>query len=310
MPLRLVFMGTPQFSVPTLEAVVAAGHQVVAAYSQPPRPAGRGMAETKSPVQVCAESLGIAVSTPKSLKSEAELAAFAALGADAAVVVAYGLLLPQAILDCPQHGCYNLHASALPRWRGAAPIQRAIMAGDAATAAIVMRMEAGLDTGPMCLSAPVAIGPDMTAGELHDALSISGARLMVQALADLEAGRLNPVPQPAHGVTYAAKIDKAEARIDFTRGSADVHNAIRGLSPFPGAWFEVSVGGKLERIKALRSVQAEGHGPPGTVLDGALTVACGTGAVRFTHVQRAGKKPQPVEELLRGFALPAGTRLA
>jgi methionyl-tRNA formyltransferase len=310
MSLRLVFMGTPQFSVPTLEAVLGAGHAVVAAYSQPPRPAGRGMSQTKSPVHVCAESHGIPVSTPISLKSDDERAAFRALDADAAVVVAYGLLLPQAILDCPKFGCYNLHASALPRWRGAAPIQRAIMAGDTATASIVMRMEAGLDTGPMCLTAPMAIGPDMTAGELHDALSVAGARLMVEALAALEAGTLTPVPQPADGATYAAKIDKAEARIDFKRSARDVHNAIRGLSPFPGAWCETQSGGKPERLKVLRSTLAEGSGAPGTVLDDRLTVACGSGAIRFTQVQRPGKKPQTADELLRGFSLPSGTSLS
>jgi methionyl-tRNA formyltransferase len=309
MTLRLVFMGTPQFSVPTLTAILDAGHEVAAVYSQPPRPAGRGMAETRSPVHAFAAERGLFVLTPVSLKGAAEQETFRAQRADAAVVVAYGLLLPQAILEAPRRGCYNLHASALPRWRGAAPIQRAIMAGDTATASVVMRMEAGLDTGPMCLVAPMPIGPDMTAAELHDALSLEGAGLMRQALAALEAGVLVETPQPAEGVTYAAKIDKAEARIDFARSAHDVHNHIRALSPFPGAWLEAGSAGRRERIKVLRARVAEGHGVPGTVLDDQFTIGCGSGAIQAILVQRAGKRPQPAGELLRGFSLQAGDSL-
>ena len=309
MTLRLVFMGTPQFSVPALAGILEAGHEVCAVYSQPPRRAGRGMAETKGPVHAFAESRGLPVFTPLSLKGADEQAAFRAHGADAAVVVAYGLLLPQAILDATRLGCYNLHASALPRWRGAAPIQRAIMAGDDATASIVMRMEAGLDTGPMCLVERMPIGADMTAGVLHDALSVAGAALMVRALAALERGELVAMRQPAEGVTYAAKIDKTEARLDFTRSAREVHNRVRGLSPFPGAWFEVGPEGKRERIKVLASTVVASRGVPGEVLDGALTIACADGAVRLLEVQRAGKKPQKPDEFLRGFALKAGDRV-
>jgi methionyl-tRNA formyltransferase len=309
MTLRIVFMGTPDFSVPTLAEILGAGHEVVAAYTQPSRPAGRGMAERISPLARFAASAGIAVKSPKSLKSEAEQQALAALHADAAVVVAYGLLLPGPVLDAPRLGCFNLHASALPRWRGAAPIQRAIMAGDAETAVMVMRMAAGLDTGPVCLTDPVAIGPDMTAGELHDELARRGASLMVRALAALERGLLQCTPQPAEGATYARKIDKAEARIDFAKPAREVHNRIRGLSPLPGAWFEAGAVGASERIKVLRAAPAEGEGRPGEVLDDALTVACGVGAVRLIELQRAGKKLMRAEEFLRGFPLPRGTTL-
>ncbi len=309
MTLRIVFMGTPDFSVPTLAEIVGAGHEVIAVYSQPPRPAGRGMSEQASPVQRFAESVGIPVRTPNGLKGEAEQSAFAALAADAAVVVAYGLLLPAPVLAAPRLGCLNLHASALPRWRGAAPIQRAIMAGDAETAATVMRMEEGLDTGPVCLAEPVAIGPDMTAGELHDVLAARGASLMVRALGALERGSLDCVPQEQAGATYAAKIDKSEARIDFARPASEVHNRVRGLSPFPGAWFETDAGGRRERIKVLRTALADGRGTPGEVLDDRLTVACGAGAVRLVELQRAGKKPMRAEELTRGFPLPAGTQI-
>ena len=310
MPLRIVFMGTPDFSVPTLAEILGAGHEVAAVYAQPPRPAGRGMAEQKSPVHRFAESAGIPVHHPKSLKGEPEQEAFAALKADAAVVIAYGLLLPAAVLNAPRLGCFNVHASALPRWRGAAPIQRAIMAGDGETAVDVMRMEEGLDTGPVCLAEPVAIGPDTTAGELHDVLAERGASLMVRALSALERGSLDCRPQAAEGVTYAAKIDKAEARIDFARPAREVHNLIRGLSPFPGAWFEVEpAAGKRERIKVLRSTAADGAGAAGQILDDQLTVACGAGAVRFLELQRAGKKPMPADVLLRGFSLPPGTML-
>jgi methionyl-tRNA formyltransferase len=309
MTLRIVFMGTPDFSVPTLAEIVSAGHEVAAAYAQPPRPAGRGMAEQKAAVQRFAESVSIPVRTPKSLKADEAQQAFAALEADVAVVVAYGLLLPAPVLAAPRLGCLNLHASMLPRWRGAAPIQRAIMAGDTETAAAVMRMEQGLDTGPVCLAESVAIGPDMTAGELHDVLATRGASLMVRALSALERGSLDCVPQASTGVTYAAKIDKAEARIDFARPAREVHNRVRGLSPFPGAWFETMAAGKPERVKVLRTVPSEGRGTPGEVLDERLTVACGEGAVRFVELQRAGKKPMAAEDLLRGFALPPGTVL-
>jgi methionyl-tRNA formyltransferase len=309
MPLRIVFMGTPDFAVPTLAEIVGAGHQVVAVYSQPARAAGRGMAERKSPVQTFAEAAGIPVLTPANFKAEADKATFTAHAADAAVVVAYGLLLPAAILDAPRSGCFNLHASKLPRWRGAAPIQRAIMAGDAETAVMVMRMEQGLDTGPVCLGEPVPIGADETAGELHDVLAQRGASLMVRALSALERGSLDCTPQAGDGVTYAKKIDKAEARIDFGADAGQVHNLIRGLSPVPGAWFEAGAEGKRERFKVLRSALADGRGTPGTVLDDQLTIACGSGAVRLIELQRAGKKPMPAAEVLRGFPLPPGTRL-
>lgn len=306
MTLRLIFMGTPAFSVPTLAAILDAGHEVCAVYSQPPRRSGRGMTETKGPVHAFAETRGLRVLTPLSLKGADEQAVFDGHRADAAVVVAYGLLLPQAVLDAPKLGCYNLHASALPRWRGAAPIHRAIMAGDRETASAVMRMEAGLDTGPVCLAERMPIGPDMTTGELHDALSTAGAALMVRALDALERGGLLETPQPAGGVTYAAKIDKAEARLDFAVSAGEVHNRVRGLSPFPGAWFEAGAAGKRERIKVLASTVADGRGVPGEVLDDRLTIACGEGAVRLLEVQRAGKKPQKPDEFLRGFALRAG----
>lgn len=310
MSLRIVFMGTPDFAVPTLSEIIGAGHEVVAAYSQPPRPAGRGMAERKSPVQSHAEAAGIPVHVPRSLKSAEEQARFRALGADVGVVVAYGLILPKAVLDAPQHGCLNLHGSKLPRWRGAAPIQRAVMAGDAETAAMVMRMDEGLDTGPVCLAERIAIGPEMTAGELHDRMAVVGAGLMVRALAALERGSLTFSPQKDEGVTYAAKIDKGEAHIDFTKPAGAVHNLIRGLSPFPGAWLEVTVDGKVERIKVLRSQVAEGEGEAGTILDDQLAIACGEGAVRLVEVQRAGKKTMTAAELLRGFTLTRGTRVA
>ncbi len=307
--LRVVFMGTPDFSVPTLAALAEAGHEIVAVYSQPPRPAGRGMAERKSPVHVHAEAMGYPVFTPRTFKDEAGRAEFAAHNADVAVVVAYGLILPQAVLDAPRHGCLNLHASALPRWRGAAPIQRAIMAGDTMTAAAVMRMEAGLDTGPVCLSVPVAITPEMTAGELHDILASRGAAAMVEALAQIEKGMLACVPQPAEGVTYASKIRKDEGRIDFARPAGEVHNHIRGLSPVPGTWFEVKVDGKLERLRVLKAEVAGGSGTPGTVLDNSMTIACASGAIRILEAQRAGKKPMSAAEILRGFPLVAGLKV-
>ncbi len=307
--LRLVFMGTPEFALATLTEVHAAGHEIAAVYTRAPKIAGRGMSERKSPVHDFAETAGIPVHTPRTLRDPAEQEKFAALQADVAIVVAYGLILPKPVLDAPVHGCLNLHGSALPRWRGAAPIQRAIMAGDTATAVMVMRMDEGLDTGPVCLAEHIAIAPDWTAGHLHDAMAGLGADLMLRALAALERGSLTATPQPAEGVTYAAKIEKAESRIDFTRPAIEVHNRVRGLSPFPGAWFEATVDGRTERIKVVRSELAEGSGPAGTVLDDALTVACGEGAVRLGTVQRAGKKPMSAAEFRRGFALTQGMRL-
>jgi methionyl-tRNA formyltransferase len=304
--MRIVFMGTPDFAVPTLAAVLAAGHEVVAVYTRAPQPAGRGMGERKSPVHVFAEGANLDVLTPRTLKEAAQQQAFAAHRADVGVVVAYGLILPKPVLEAPRSGCLNLHASALPRWRGAAPIARAVMAGDAATAAAIMRMEEGLDTGPVCLSEAMPIGPDMTAGELHDALCTRGAALMVQALVEIEHGTLECTSQPEDGVTYAAKLDKGETAIDFTRPAREVHNHVRGLSPFPGAW--LAVGAKPERIKVLRTRIALGSGAPGTVLDDALTVACGEGAVQLLELQRAGKRPMAAAELQRGFPLPAWTR--
>jgi methionyl-tRNA formyltransferase len=305
--MRIVFMGTPDFAVPTLAAILAAGHRVAAVYTRAPRPAGRGMEQRKSPVHLFAEAAGLPVLTPRSLRDEAEQQAFATRGADVGVVVAYGLILPAAVLHAPPGGCLNLHASALPRWRGAAPIARAVMAGDAATAATVMRMDEGLDTGQVCLAEAVPIGADMTAGELHDVLAERGAKLMVQALAEIARGTLTCLPQPEVGVTYAAKIDKGETGIDFSRPAGEVHNHVRGLSPFPGAWF--AAGEKRERVKVLRTRIAPGSGAPGTVLDGALTVACGEGAVQLLELQRAGKRPMAAAELLRGFPLPPGTRI-
>jgi methionyl-tRNA formyltransferase len=308
MPLDIAFMGTPDFAVPVLDAVHSAGHRVITVYSQPPRPAGRGMSEVKSPVQRRAEALGLTVRTPATFKTEDARADFAALNADAAVVVAYGLLLPKDVIEAPRLGCYNVHASKLPRWRGAAPIQRAIMAGDTVTAVNIMRMDAGLDTGPVCLGRDVAIPPDMNAGELHDALSKLGAELMVEALARLETGELDCVPQPSEGATYARKIDKRETRIDFTKPAKIVADHIRGLSPFPGAWFEGDIAGKRERIKVLEAAPVEGHGAAGIVLDDELTIACGDGAIRLQRLQRAGKQPMPASEFLRGTRIAPGTR--
>lgn len=311
MALRIIFMGTPDFSVATLKALAEAGHEIVAVYSQPPRPAGRrGLDLTKSPVHQAAEALGIPVLTPLNFKAEEDRQAFVAHKADVAVVVAYGLLLPQAILDGTRLGCYNGHASLLPRWRGAAPIQRAIMAGDAETGMMVMKMDKGLDTGPVALTRRVEITPEMTAGELHDALSEVGAKAMVEAMAKLEAGDLPLTPQAEEGVLYAAKIDKAETRIDFSKPAVDVHNHIRGLSPFPGAWFEAEVNGKLERIKVLASVVAQGTGKPGEVLDDALTIACGHGAIQLIRLQKAGGKPLNALDFLRGTPIASGTVVA
>ena len=303
MPLRLVFMGTPDFAVPTLVELVGRGHEVVAVYTRAPKPAGRGMEMQPTPVEREARRFGIPVLTPKSLKGADAETQFGAHGADAAVVVAYGLILPKPILDAPRLGCFNLHASALPRWRGAAPINRAIMAGDAATAVMVMRMEEGLDTGPIAMAERVLIGADMTAGDLHDELARLGADLMGRALAALEADALALTPQAADGVTYAAKIDKAETRIDWGKPWQDVHDHCRGLSPFPGAWCEID----CARTKVLRTTRGEGSGAPGTVLDDKLTVACRDGAIRVIQLQRAGKQAMKADDFLRGTPVAPGT---
>ncbi|QEW22232.1 Methionyl-tRNA formyltransferase [Marinibacterium anthonyi] len=307
--MRIIFMGTPEFSVPVLDALVQAGHDIAAVYCQPPRPAGRGKKPRPTPVHARAEALGIEVRHPVSLKSTDEQAAFAALDADIAVVVAYGLILPQPILDAPTHGCLNIHASLLPRWRGAAPIHRAILSGDGETGICIMQMEAGLDTGPVLLRQSTAIGAEETTADLHDRLSAMGAALIVEALARLDT--LTPDPQPEDGVTYAAKIDKAEARIDWTKPAAQVDRQIRGLSPFPGAWTEIDG----ERLKLLASRLATGQGTqntpgtPGQALDDRLTIACGDGAVEILRLQRAGKAAQDRDSYLRGHPLPAGTGL-
>ena len=293
-------MGTPEFAVPTLTEIVGQGHEVVAVHTRAPKPAGRGQAERKSPVHEQAEQFGIPVFTPKSLKGEAEQIVFASHDADVAVVVAYGLLLPKPILVAPKLGCLNLHGSLLPRWRGAAPIQRAVMAGDKRTGVIVMQMDEGLDTGPMGLIDEMAIGPDMTAGELHDQMMLVGADLMGRALAALERGSLHFTPQPEEGATYARKIEKAETRIDWTRPGEEVHNHIRGLSPFPGAWFELTLNGQPTRIKALRSTLASDFSAAPGAIGEDLTIACGAGAVRLVTVQREGKGAMDAATFLRG----------
>ncbi len=306
--MRIIFMGTPDFSVPVLEGIIAAGHEVVAVYTRAPKPAGRrGLDLTPSPVQVCTEKHGLKIFSPKTLRTDEEAALFREHAADVAVVVAYGLILPKSILDAPAKGCLNLHGSLLPRWRGAEPIQRAIIAGDQETGVMVMRMEEGLDTGPVGATARVAIGPDMTAGELHDQLSQAGASLMVEELAALADGKLTFTPQAEEGVTYAQKIDKAEARIDWAKPAHEVHNIIRGLSPFPGAFFEADFGKGVERVKVLRSTLATEQGASGTALDDALTIACGEGAVRLVEVQRSGKAPMQAQDFLRGTKVGAGT---
>ena len=307
--MRITFMGTPDFAVPTLRAILEAGHEVVCVYTQPPRAAGRGLALRKSPVHQAAEQAGLTVATPERLKSPEEQERFRALDADAAVVVAYSLILPKAILEAPRLGCFNVHASLLPHWRGAAPINRAIMAGDPETGVTIMRVDEGLDSGPVCLEARVAIGPEETAGELHDRLASLGASLMTSALAKLEQGKLSCRAQHDERATYAPKLDPKETRINWRLLARDVHDRIRGLSPHPGAWFEIDINGKRERIKVLRSKIAKGVGTPGTVLDHRLTVACGEDAVRLTEVQRAGKKPMTAEDFLRGLVLPPGTAL-
>jgi len=298
--MRIVFMGTPDFSVPVLDALVAAGHEVVAVYCQPPRPAGRGKKDRPSPVHLRALALGLPVAHPVSLRGVEAQGAFAALDVDLAVVVAYGLILPQAVLDAPRLGCLNIHASLLPRWRGAAPIHRAIIAGDAETGVCVMRMEAGLDTGPVLMRAATPIGAEETTGGLHDRLSAMGSALIVEALGRLD--RLIPMPQSGDGVTYAAKIDKAEARIDWARPAVEVDRLIRGLSPAPGAWCEIAG----ERVKLLGSRVDDAQGAPGTVLAG-LTIACGSGAVEVTRLQREGRRAMEADEALRG--IDPGARL-
>ncbi|MBO9442457.1 methionyl-tRNA formyltransferase [Phaeobacter italicus] len=301
--MRIVFMGTPDFSVPVLDALVADGHEIAAVYCQPPRPAGRGKKDRPTPVHARATELGLEVRHPVSLKGADQQAEFAALAADVAVVVAYGLILPQAVLDAPHHGCLNIHASLLPRWRGAAPIHRAIMAGDAETGVCIMQMEAGLDTGPVLMREATAIGSEETTAQLHDRLSDMGAALIVQALRRLP--ELTADVQPEEGVTYAHKIDKAEARVDWTRPAAEVDRQIRGLSPFPGAWCEIDG----QRVKLLASRLTEGAGPAGVVLDDSLRVACGDGAVELLRLQRAGKGAQDREVFLNGFPVGAGTQL-
>jgi len=304
--LRLVFMGTPEFAVPPLDAIVDAGHKLTAVYTRPPRPAGRGMAVQASPVAYQAERFGLPVFTPKTLREIGAADAMRAHHADAAVVVAFGMSLPKAILDLFPLGCFNLHASLLPRWRGAAPIQRAVMAGDRETGVAVMKMEEGLDTGPVAITERGAIAPDATAGDLHGELARLGAHLMVRALAGLEKGELHLTPQPSAGVTYADKIEKAETRIDWTQSWNTVHDHCRGLSPFPGAWFEHSNAG---RVRVLRTTRGSGAGEPGRVLDDDLTVACGEGAIRLLELQRAGRQPMRAEEFLRGTPIPRATTL-
>ncbi len=295
--MKIVFMGSPEFSVPVLDALIDAGHDIVAVYCQPPRPAGRGKNDRPTPVHRRALELGLKVRHPKSLRDPQVQAEFAALKADVAVVVAYGLILPPAVLEAPAHGCLNIHASLLPRWRGAAPIHRAIMAGDTETGVCIMQMDAGLDTGPVLLRRSTRIGETETTGDLHDRLSQLGAEAIVEALARLDT--LTPEPQPETGVTYAEKIDKAEARVDWTEPAVVVDRKIRGLSPFPGAWCEIAG----ERVKLLGARLADGSGTPGSVI-GPLTIACGSGAVEITRAQRPGKRPMEAQDFLRGFEMP------
>jgi methionyl-tRNA formyltransferase len=307
MPLRLVFMGTPDFAVPTLREIVAAGHEVAAVYTRAPKPGGRrGLELQETPVAHAAHEFNIPVHTPKTLRDADQQKIFSDTSADAAVVVAYGLLLPKTILDAPKYGCFNVHASLLPRWRGAAPINRAIMAGDDESGVGIMQMEEGLDTGPVALTDRLPILPDMTAGELHDALAPRGAKLMLKALEMLERGALKSEPQGENGVTYAAKLDKNETRIDWSKPWQEVHNHCRGLSPFPGAWCELAG----QRLRVLRTTKASGSGASGTALDDRLTVACGDGAIRILEAQLAGKKAMQADEFLRGAPVPAGTKLA
>ncbi len=306
MSLRIAFMGSPDFAVPTLEAILAAGHEVACVYSQPPRPAGRGKQLAKTPVHEAAARHGVEVRTPENFRAVADKEAFAALKLDVAVVVAYGLLLPRPILDAPRLGCFNIHGSILPRWRGAAPIHRAVMAGDTITGVQVMKMDVGLDTGPVMLTATTPISEDDTTGDVHDRLSKLGARLMVEGLAMLEAGPVELHQQTDDGVTIAAKVSPAEARIDWTKPGREVAAHIRGLSPFPGAWFEL----EGQRIKVLHAKAEDGSGKPGEAIDDNLMVACGEGAVRLTRLQRAGKGQMTAEEFQRGARIARGRRLS
>ena len=306
MALRLVFMGTPDFAVPTLVEIVGSSHDITAVYTRAPQPAGRGLAPRPSPIAREAERFGLPIFTPKTLKESDAAEAMRALGADAAVVVAYGLILPKSILEIFPLGCFNLHASLLPRWRGAAPIHRAIMAGDQETGVMVMKMDEGLDTGAIAMAERAPIGADATTGELHDELARLGASLMLRALAALEKGQLQLTPQATSGVTYANKIAKSETRIDWSKPWDEVHNHCRGLSPFPGAWCEFPGAG---RVKILRTTKGDGNGPPGRVLDDKLTIACGSGAVRLLQLQRAGKQPMGAEEFLRGTPVAPATVL-
>ncbi len=310
MPLRLIFMGTPEFAVPTLLELVAHGHEVAAVYSRAAKPAGRGMKLQPTPVEMEATRLGIPVRTPSSLKTPEALAEFRAVDADAAIVVAYGMILPQAVLDAPKLGCFNLHASLLPRWRGAAPINRAIMAGDTETGVMVMKMDEGLDTGDVAMAERMAITDAMTAADLHDALAPLGADLMVRAMGALECGKLQLTLQSGEGVTYAQKIEKAEARIEWDRPVRDVLGHVHGLSPFPGAWCEMALEGAPARVKVLRCEIADGLGAPGDLLDDRLTVACKQGAIRILELQRAGKQPMKAEEFLRGTPVKPPMRLS
>lgn len=305
MPLRLIVMGTAEFTVPSLELLARGPHAVLAVYSQPPRPAGRGQKERKTPVHLAAERLGLAVRTPPRLKDPAVQEEFRALGADLAVVGAYGLLLPRPILDAPRLGCINLHASLLPRWRGAAPIQRAILAGDTETGISIFRMEEGLDTGPVYAMRAIGIGPRETAGGLHDRLAALAAEMLPEVLDALEHGTATATPQPAEGVTYATKIDKAEARLDFAKSAAELDRVVRAFDPFPGAWCACGD----ERLVVHEALPVDGQGEPGEVIGRPLTVACGEGALALTRVQRAGRRPMSAEELQRGFPIPPGTRL-
>jgi methionyl-tRNA formyltransferase len=309
MPLRLIFMGTPDFAVPTLLELVAHGHEIAAVYTRAAKPAGRGMKLQPTPVEVEARRLGIPVATPATLKTPEALEAFRAHHAEAAVVVAYGMILPQAILDAPKLGCFNLHASLLPRWRGAAPINRAVMAGDRESGVMVMKMDVGLDTGDVAMAERVAITDAMTAADLHDALAPLGADLMVRAVGALERGRLQLTRQSEDGVTYAAKIEKAEARIDWNKPACVVLRHIHGLSPFPGAWCEMASEGQLARVKILRCEMIDRSGAPGDVLDDHLTIACQQGALRILELQRAGKAPMKAEDFLRGTPLKPPMRL-
>jgi methionyl-tRNA formyltransferase len=308
--MRVVFMGTPDFALAPLAEIFGRGHEIVAVYTRAPKPAGRrGLELTPSPVHAAAERYGLEALTPKNFRDAETVEAFRAHDADVAVVVAYGLILPKAALDAPRHGCLNLHGSLLPRWRGAAPIQRAIMAGDKETGVEVMQMEEGLDTGPIAMAEKLTITPDMTAGEAHDRLSILGADLIGRALAALERGALTFRPQAEEGVLYARKIEKAEARVDFSRPAQETHDLIRGLSPFPGAFFEADFGKGPERVKLLRTTLAQGAGKPGEILNEAPTIACGDGALALVEVQRAGRGPVTGGEFFRGARLSPGALL-